>query len=86
MGNYGTGERINTGSNENYKTKNIYDLAGNVYEWTLQAFNFDARTLRGGNCTSIASSFPASGRVGKNPTEVSNLYGSRIQLFIEVGD
>ena len=34
-----------TGYQENYKVKNIYDMAGNMREWTLE-YNYYARTVR----------------------------------------
>ncbi len=52
MGNYngdddGWNERSEapTGYQENYKVKNIYDMAGNMREWTLEYSNY-ARTVR----------------------------------------
>ena len=36
-----------TGSNANYATKNIYDLGGNVREWTMEASYTGYRVLRG---------------------------------------
>ena len=36
-----------TGSNGNYAVKNIYDLGGNVYEWTMEAKDSDTRVTRG---------------------------------------
>ena len=36
-----------TGSNENYALKNIYDLGGNVSEWTMEAFYTNNRASRG---------------------------------------
>ena len=36
-----------TGSNENYAVKNIYDLGGNVYEWTMEVYSTDYRVSRG---------------------------------------
>ena len=36
-----------TGSNENYAVKNIYDLGGNVCEWTMEAYNTGIRVIRG---------------------------------------
>ena len=35
---------IVTGSNADYAVKNIYDLGGNVYEWTMEANNQHLRT------------------------------------------
>ena len=37
-----------TGSMDEYRVKNIYDLAGNVWEWTLEAGGNQIRTVRGG--------------------------------------
>ncbi len=36
-----------TGSNANYAVKNIYDLGGNVAEWTMEAYGTNYRVLRG---------------------------------------
>lgn len=44
------GVRIPTGSAEYTKTNNIYDMAGNVYEWTTEAYSTDYRVFRGGGC------------------------------------
>ena len=53
MGNFGTGDDdtdtsapVVTGNREAYKVKNIFDLAGNVYDWTLEANDTDNRVLR----------------------------------------
>ena len=37
------------GSSDNYRIKNIYDIAGNVYEWTMEAYSNSGRVHRGGN-------------------------------------
>lgn len=41
---------IPTGSAEYTKTNNIYDMAGNVWEWTTEANSTNNRVCRGGNC------------------------------------
>ena len=50
-GNY-DGSIINTGSNEAYQMKNIYDMAGNVWELTMEVLNLNVeqslRVCRGG--------------------------------------
>ena len=53
MGNYGTGDDdtntsapVATGNREAYKVKNIYDLAGNVADWSLEADYTNDRGLR----------------------------------------
>lgn len=42
------GSLIATGSNENYKVKNVYDMAGNAWEWTMEANGTGYRNMRGG--------------------------------------
>lgn len=58
-GNYGN-TLIKTGTMEETKAKNIYDLAGNVYEWTLEAATSSRRVLRGGRYNT--NNHPASDR------------------------
>ena len=45
---YGTNESqpIATGSNNDYSVNNIYDMAGNVWDWTLEANNTFKRVFR----------------------------------------
>ena len=38
-----------TGAVEEYQMKHIYDLAGNVSEWTMEAYSTNQRVARGGN-------------------------------------
>ena len=40
-------EPTTTGSNENYAVKNIYDLGGNCWEWTMEAYLTSYRVYRG---------------------------------------
>ena len=41
-------ESIPTGTNDNYEVNNIYDMAGNVDEFTIEATDTSNRTSRGG--------------------------------------
>ena len=50
---------INTGSKEETKANNIYDLAGNVWEWTTEAVLPDDQVIRGGEYC-LSASFHAS--------------------------
>ena len=55
---------LTTGTTEINSKMNIYDLAGNVYEWTLEKStdNGNPCTYRGGSCYVDGSSCPASYR------------------------
>lgn len=46
-----TDQIIPTGSNEAYQANNIYDMAGNVYDWTLEGNSLALRfrIIRGGD-------------------------------------
>ena len=48
MGNFGTSDDSTSGLADTgfYSVKNIYDLAGNVYDWTLEAGSTGGRVLR----------------------------------------
>ena len=39
---------LTTGANKRNSSKNIYDVAGNCYEWTTEALGTDYRVVRGG--------------------------------------
>ena len=62
-----TGIDVNGGKN---KVKNIYDLAGNVFEWTMESCGTSYRVFRGGNYNNSGSSYPASYRYGYDPSFV----------------
>ena len=55
-------EPAECGAREGFRQKNIYDMAGNVYEWTMEKYS-TGRVLRGGdyNCN-FGSDYPASYR------------------------
>ena len=55
----------NTGSNENWKANNIYDLAGNCVEWTQETSNSNVygRVYRGGDSRCYGSSGGACSRM-----------------------
>ena len=80
VGSYDVATYIATGSNENYKIKNIYDMAGNVREWTMEAKDTNSRVQRGGNRGIFGYQFPISVRVIGNPVDENDLFGFRIAL------
>lgn len=55
-------EKIPAGSAEYTKVNNIYDLAGNVYDWTLEAGSTNSRVVRGGYYVSYGIYDPAASR------------------------
>ena len=59
---------LTTGASDTFKAKNIFDLAGNVYEWTMEATLSADRVGRGGYYRSGGSYDPASCRYYDNPT------------------
>ena len=68
------GSLQNTGSSENWKANNIYDLAGNVSEWTQEALNTNSRASRGCNYNDNGSYYPASYRFSSIPDNSDNDY------------
>lgn len=71
-----------TGSSEEYMKKNIYDIAGNVSEWTMEAFETQYRVIRGGNYKGIASMSPASVRYIETPSKSDSTIGFRVALYL----
>lgn len=58
----GEAVRYKTGEVRNSLVKNIYDLAGNVWEWTMEANFTSSRTVRGGYCAYDGITYPVSAR------------------------
>ena len=77
-----SGDRQPTGTNEAWQSNNIYDLAGNVSDWTIEASYTYARVLRGGRFDYAGSSNPASSR-GHCESDAYGGYGSRSALYIK---
>ena len=81
--NEGSSTRIPTGSAEYTKANNIYDLAGNVRDWTMEAYSTYSRVCRGGSCGGSGVSYPAGSRNGILPTSSYSSYGCRSALYIK---
>ena len=73
---------LTTGASDSFKAKNIFDLAGNVYEWTMEARNSNGRVGRGGNYYNSGSNNPASDRNYPYPTRSLNDMGFRPALYL----
>ena len=78
---YNLKKPLKTGETPDDKILNIYDLEGNLCEWTLEANSTNARIGRGGNCWFGRS---PSGRVVHGPQESKDAggYCSRLTLYI----
>ena len=81
-GNY-SGSLALTGSNPSYQQNHIYDLAGNVYEWTMEVYSTDWRVSRGGDYLSTGFDTPASCRCGNYPDgDYRDYIGFRAALYL----
>ena len=78
--NSGSGTRIPTGSTEYTKANNIYDLAGNVFDWTMEAYYTGSRDYRGGYYGYGGTRSPASYRSYSYPSNSSSTYGTRAEI------
>ena len=76
------GKVTKTGSSDDYDIKNIYDLAGNVYEWTMESYSTYCRVCRGGNYNNAGSDGPASYRGNGYPAISSVDVGFRLTLYL----
>ena len=76
----GHGSKKNTGYSESWKANNIYDFAGNCWEFTQEANSTFRRALRGGVYIIGGSDSPASDRLDDDPTV--SIDGSRPTLYL----
>ena len=82
-GNY-TENLLKTGSSNDYELNNIYDMAGNFWEWTMEASSIDFRVPRGGNCNAYGGAGdPASSRNNLYPNDAGSDLGFRLTLYIK---
>ena len=77
----GTSAKLNTGKTTFTMANNIYDLAGNCFEWTQEASFTIRRADRGGDCFSNGSLFPASYRVSDDHPDDSSHDGLRFSSY-----
>lgn len=74
---------LTTGATERNCIKNIYDIAGNVGEWTISLLNNSNETaiVRGGDYYDLSNSLSAKYAVEKSILEESSAIGFRVALY-----
>ena len=74
---------LTTGASDTNSKYNIYDLAGNVYEWTLERTSDTSRpcAYRGGDYYGNGSSYPVSYRYNVILTNSGGYVGFRCSLY-----
>ena len=74
---------LSTGASETFSKQGIYDLAGNVWEWTLEytAHSSYPCAIRGGNFNYNGSNYPAANRYYSFTTVYSSDFGFRLSLY-----
>ena len=89
MGNYNT-ESGETGSPQvsgyknAYGAKQIFDLGGNLRDWTTEAGSASIRVLRGGSYDGNGSIGPASFRSRSLPESTSSIISARVALYVSL--
>ena len=73
---------LQTGASEVNKEKNIYDFAGNVWEWTMEAYSSSYRTARGGSYCDNGYIYPAANHNACRVTLSEYLFGFRATLYL----
>ena len=74
---------LSTGASDTVSKQGIYDLAGNVWEWTLEYTSYSSApcAYRGGSCFSGGGTYPAVGRNSFNATDYNGDVGFRGALY-----
>ncbi len=78
----GYGTKQVAGYSDKWMVKNIYDLAGNVWEWTSEARSSNF-IYRGGSYVFGGSGVPVSCRINKDASSANGDMGFRHRLYIK---
>lgn len=87
IGNANVGNRQETqdsGFSDYWSANNIYDLAGNYYEWTQETFETEHRVHRGGGYWYSGSEYVAYFRDNQPPTTTRSDITARVAMYIVV--
>ncbi|MBO5413847.1 MAG: hypothetical protein J6A29_06185 [Clostridia bacterium] len=75
---------LTTGAVDGFSAKNIFDVAGNMYEWTNEADSSAYRVYRGGGYGHDGSGYPASDRCSyRYPFFCGSGVGFRPSLYVK---
>ena len=75
---------LSTGADDSFSKMGIYDLAGNVYEWTLEEYSssiYGPCAYRGGFYFGSGSTYPAINRINYSTTHLGDSIGFRLALY-----
>jgi len=79
-----TGNPANCGALSEFRQKNIYDMAGNVAEITMEKNNYTQYIIRGSNFSvTDGKERPAAWRFGTSWGQSNNTLGFRIALYLK---
>ena len=74
------------GHSDYTKRKNIYDLAGSLWEWTNEKVEINSsswRAYRGGNFVNDGTTYPAAFRDSSDASYTNGCIGFRVRLYIQ---
>ena len=74
---------MTTGALAKANVCNIYDMAGNLYEWTMEGYSTSIRVRRGGNFYVDGSDHPVATRNNYGPANIIANCGFRPSLYIK---
>ena len=74
---------LSTGALKVANVNNIYDMAGNMNEWTMEGRSTESRTARGGTFVYIGTRTPVANRSYGGPDEAVSGNGFRPSLYIK---
>ena len=73
---------LTTGADTSFSLMNIYDIAGNVWEWTREFYTAYGRCVgRGGYYGNNGSNGPAKNRINTDTSYSGNDFGFRLGLW-----
>ena len=75
---------LGTGVSDYTKKNNIYDLAGNCWEWTTESISRSRRVIRGGRCNGDGFGYPAYGRDYRSAVVSLDVISFRSALYVSL--